>query len=246
MSAPIIVNLDLARDVARAACESAGITLVTPDDHPVVRRVVQLSVAAASPLTYAEVQQRVSTYVPEVVEGILALGVDLIGLGSPVASKAIGEALPRFDRPLILVSPSAWDDGATLLGVIGHEIGHHNDQRHAARSLGALGSVLHGAAYLGHPVLRVHFERCYSADMTAAVILRGVAPKDAAAGVMRSIEGYSPNAEARKLMEMTVGSVAASLEAGELPGERSPIHDVLRSYALAGGDLGPWTARVTA
>lgn len=223
------VDLDLARNVVRRRADVAGVSLVTPDDEQAIRWLAYHAVAAASPLTYEEARQRVSIYVPEVVETVIIMAAKLA---------SVDAMLPKFGKPLMILSPNAWDDPGMLLGVYAHEEGHHNDFRWSIRKMGGvIGSTVHAAGYLVHPTMRAWYERCYSADMTAAVILRGMAPAQVAQGVMQSISSYSLDESGKQLFAATVNSVQATLEGRQLPGIGSPIHNTLREYALAGGEL---------
>ncbi len=225
------VDLDLARAVVRRRAEQAGISIITPDDQQAIRWVAYHAVAAASPLTYEEAKQRVSIYVPEVAESLIVMAAKMVGVES---------FLPTFGKPLMILSPGAWDDGRTLLGVYAHEEGHHNDFRWSIRQMGGvIGSTVHAAGYLIHPTLRAFYERCYSSDMTALVVLGGHTPSQAAQGVLQSIESYSLDEPGKQLFRGTVASVAASLEKHQLPGEGSPIHTTLKEYSLAGGEIPP-------
>ena len=223
------VDLDLARAVVRRRAEQAGVSIITPDDQQAIRWIAYHAVSAASPLTYEEAKQRISIYVPEVAESLIVMGAKLVGVDS---------LLPTFGKPLVILSPAAWDDGRALLGVYAHEEGHHNDFRWSIRKMGgAIGSTVHAAGYLIHPTMRAFYERCYSADMTSLVVLGQATPQEAAQGVLQSIESYSLDESGKQLFRGTVASVKATLEAHQLPGVGSPIHTTLKEYSLAGGEL---------
>lgn len=224
-----MIDLDLARTVVRSRAEKANVTLITPDDEQAIRWIAYHAVAAASPLSYEEAKERISVYVPEVVESLIAMAASFVKAES---------LLPKFGRPLIILSPGAWDDAGTLLGVYSHEEGHHNDFRWSIRKMGGvLGSTVHAAGYLIHPTLRAYYERCYSSDMAAAVILRGMTPDEAAAGVLESIKSYSLDASGEALFRAVVASVTDTLKGHQLPGAGSPIHNTLLEYHLSGGKL---------
>lgn len=231
------LDLDLARTVVRHRADIAGISLITPDDEQAIRWLAYHAVAAASPLTYEEAKQRISMYVPEVAETIIVMAAKLVNVDS---------MLPKFGKPLMILSPDTWDDPGMLLGVYAHEEGHHNDFRWSIRKMGGvIGSTVHATGYLIHPTMRAWYERCYSQDMAAAVILRGMTPTEVANGVMQSINSYSLNESGKQLFAATVASVKASLENHQLPGKGSPIHNTLREYALSGGELpSEWQAAI--
>jgi len=223
------VDLDLARAVVRRRAEQAGISIITPDDQQAIRWVAYHAVAAASPLTYEEAKQRASIYVPEVAESLLVMAARMVGVES---------FLPTFGRPLVILSPAAWDDGRTLLGVYAHEEGHHNDFRWSIRQMGGvLGSTVHATGYLIHPTMRAFYERCYSSDMTALVVLGQSTTQEAAQGVLQSIESYGLDEAGKQLFRGTVASVKASLDRHQLPGAGSPVHTTLKEYSLAGGEI---------
>lgn len=223
------IDLELARTVVKHEAESAGISLITPDEEQAVRWLAYHAAAAASKLTYDEAKQGMSLYVPEVVESVIVMAAKVVGADA---------MLPKFGRPLVILSPAAWDDGATLLGVYAHEEGHHNDMRWSIRKMGGvIGSIVHSTGYLIHPTLRAWYERCYSADMVAAVVLRGKTPEEAAQEALQAAQVYSLDGPGLELFRATVASVKASLERHQLPGKGSPINGLLREYTLAGGKL---------
>ena len=225
------IDLELARTVVRSSAESAGISLITPDEEQAVRWLAYHAAAAASKLTYEEAKQGMSLYVPEVAESLIVLAAKVVGADV---------MLPKFGKPLVILSPAAWDDGAILLGVYAHEEGHHNDMRWSLRKMGGvIGSAVHATGYLIHPTLRAWYERCYTADMVAAVVLRGKTPEEAAQEALQAAQTYSLDGPGMELFRATVASARASLERHQLPGKGAPINNVHRQYHLAGGKLPP-------
>jgi hypothetical protein len=73
--------------------------------------------------------------------------------------------------------------------------------------------------------------------MVAGVVLRGVSPEQMAQAIRPTAINYSLDASGLQLFNATISSVQASLENHQLPGKGSPIHNTLREYALAGGEI---------
>lgn len=236
-----MIALETARAVAREMCSARGVRLVTPDDAPVLRFVVHMSIALASPLTPAQIRERVSVYVPRLVANVVDLLPDEIA------------ALLDVDAPLILLSASAWSDGDALSSVLAHELGH-NARDLAVRASAPdlplaplVASVLWGVGYLAHARIRIHEEStCYLADLVMAVVARNEDPHVAAAGILAALrEAYRPG-DAMDAAESTMASGVASLLAGELPGVKTPVHDVLKALRAKGETFGRWDAVVDA
>lgn len=237
-----MIDLDLARSVVRDEARRVGLTLVTPDSPSLARSAVRLAIAAWSPLTLEEVDQRVSFYVSR-------LASDVRGLLARIhpAADAAAEVID-LEAPAVYLSSKAWDvDGATLLGVWSHERGHDRRDRAARATLGPIGSALWGGAYLVHTVVRGWEEgTCYTSDVTARVILAGDDPEAVARGALVSLRGYDLDAQGEATAADTIRSAALSLKAGQLPGVGTPLHETLRALRSRGADLGRWNDVVDA
>lgn len=226
------IPLDMARAVAADECEAAGVTLVTPESLPALRLAAYLTVTATTSLTLAQARERVSLYVPQ-------LAADLAHLAAPALGGAVA-----LDRPCIVVGEGAWGDGALLAGVIAHELGHHRRDLATRGGLGVVGSALWGLAYLTHPAVRLWEEgTCYSCDVTAAVILRGVDPLVAGDDAERSLRSiYRADPLSLAIGSDAIRSCVASLRARQLHGTGTSIHHVLRALVKRGWDAGAWAS----
>ena len=219
------LSLDLARRIVREACEDAGVTLVTPDSAELLRLAVHLSAAAASSLTLPEVRAEVSVYVPRLVSDVIDLLPSAIG------------GVVDLDAPAVIVSQTAWDDAALLIGTVAHELNHdRRDDAVRARALvPVVGSALWAVTYLAHPMVRAWEEGVsYHADLVVLVVLRGVDPITAGNAVRESLKHYRLDAAALALANDAIDSAVASLLAGELPGAGTTIHAMLRRLVAAG------------
>lgn len=229
------IPLDMARAVAADECEAAGVTLLTPESLSVLRTAAYLTVTATTPLTLAQAQQRVSLYVPRLAADV----ADLARLAVP----ALGGVL-ALDRPCIVVGEGAWGDGPLLVGVIAHELGHHRRDLATRGGLGVVGSALWGLAYLTHPAVRLWEEgTCYTCDVTAAVVLRGVDPLAAGDDAERSLRSiYRADPLSFAIGSDAIRSCVASLRARQLHGTDTSIHRVLRALVKRGWDAGAWAS----
>lgn len=225
-----VLNLSLSRAVATAMASKHGVNLITPDSDDVEVRAIRLAISAATPLTVLEVESRISAYIPELAEDVLA------ALPAPMR-EALGPAFPA-----ILMGGNVWGDKDLLPGVVSHEIGHHLREKAARTKAGVIGSVLWNGAYLLHPMVRIAEEStCYSCDVTAAVILRGETPHDAAARALESLRTiYRSDDTSLKIARGVLASVAASLTRFQLPGVKTPLQGTLQALRAGGVDFGPW------
>ncbi len=218
------VPIDLARAVAASECAAAGVTLVTPDSPSLLRSAAYLSVAALTPLTVAEARERVSLYVPSLVSDVAALIAGVTSLA------------PMLDKPAVLVGERAWSDGNILAGVIGHELGHRRRDVATRGACGVVCSALWGVTYLAHPAVRLWEEgTCMTSDVTAAVILRDLAPDAAADEAQRALRSiYNADPASLAIGGDAIESCAASLRAGVLHGKGTAIESVLRALVAKG------------
>jgi Zn-dependent protease with chaperone function len=229
------IPLDMARAVAASECEAAGVTLITPESLSMLRLAAYLTVTATTPLTLEQARERVSLYVPR-------LAADLVDLAR-LASPALGNLI-AIDRACVVVGDGAWNDGALLAGVIAHELGHHRRDVATRGGLGVVGSALWGLAYLAHPAVRLWEEgTCYTCDVTAAVILRGVDPLAAGDDAERSLRSiYRADPLSLAIGSDAIRACVASLRARQLHGVDTSIHRVLRALVKRGWDAGAWAA----
>lgn len=223
------LTLDDARTAVRAACARAGVSLVTPDMASPVRAAVRLVISATTPLTLGQVAQRVSFYLPRLASEVVALLPSSILLAVP--SLSLG--------PTVYLSERAWADPVTLVGVVAHELGHAAQDAEASR-YGTLGGVAHGLAYVSCDLLRSNAEAtCYVADLSAAVMLGGVAP---GAWIDATLEGlrstYHLDDHALDHARAVLLSAAGSLACHVLHGRDTPFEGILRDLKARGIDVG--------
>lgn len=215
------VTIEFARDVCRAMMRRFNVDLITPESPSVMRDAVTLAIAAASPLTVAEVRQRVSVYVPRLVDDVRDL------LPAPMAEYLNGQS--------VMVSPVAWEDSMSLLCVTAHELGHHLRDKAARDRQGIVGSVLWASAYLIHPTVRTAEEcQCFEHNLTMRTV---VANEDPDFVMNRTIEGlvnYSASAQGMVYARAALGSARRSLGKGQLPGVDTPAHLTLREMMSRG------------
>ena len=237
-----MIDLDLARSVVRDEARRVGLTLVTPDSPSLARSAVRLAIAAWSPLTLEEVDQRVSFFVPRIASDVRSL-LARIHPAAGAAADAID-----LEAPAVYLSSKAWDvDGATLAGVWSHERGHDRRDRAVRATMGVVGSALWGGAYLVHPTIRGWEEgTCYTSDVASRVVLAGDDPEAVARGALVSLRGYDLDAQGEATAADTIRSAALSLKAGQLPGVGTPLHETLRALRSRGADLGRWNDVVDA
>ena len=238
--------LDLARDVALDLATEHGVTLITPDSPDVTRALAYLAVSTAGTLSLAEARQRVSVYLPELVSDL----EDVLSLVWPAAPRPL-------TAPALILSEGAWrgaqgDDapGATLAGILAHELGHRRRDlavRASTQPLPVIGSALWATTYLLHAPVRGWEEgTCYTSDMQADVILRGSRVADALARALEALRSplYRLDALTERVGTDALRSCADSLERGVLHGEDTPVHDVLRALVAGGWDPGEWRAAI--
>lgn len=226
--------LSLARSAVHTLCARHGVLLVTPDDPAPLRTVIRAAIAAVTPLTTAEVDQRISFYVPRVVSELL----DLL-------PRALRDHLSPGGAAIYLTE-RVWGDAALLVGIGAHELGHHRQDLRARGATGPVGSVLHAAGYALHSTVRLDSEVvCYTMDLSAAAIFGGVDPDAWIAGLLPILAStYRGDAHSVEHAERTLRSAAASLRAGALHGEGTPLHDLLRLLVSMGWDAGPWARAI--
>lgn len=245
------IDLDASRATVRAVFARHGVTLVSPDSHAIVRTIVQTVIAAATPLTIADVRARISAYVPQVPTEAAALLSAIPNVPAVLSQGATAAGLDEFmRRPMILVGDLAWNDGAMLLGVAAHELSHHRRNRAEAADCGIVCSLVWGIAYLMSESVRSWEEAtCYVNDITADVILHGTPPAAARDRALQSLASPvygSMTAGARGIAQAAFASAAASLARGELPGRDIALVEVLREAMARGVTLtDAWAAKVS-
>ena len=227
--------IELQRLVAVERARVRGIPLVTPDTFSATREAVAAVASLISSRSYAEVTAGTSFYVPRLAGEVLAL------LPASVTSVL---RVATFDLPktgAIYVSREAWDKHPAA--VVAHEIGH--GQQDAVVS--ARGPVISALWALGVTVHRTvtgwEEGRCRVNDLVGLVVIDGVDIDAALASARAGADAYALDAPGRELYFAALDSAAASLRAGELPGEGTEIHHVLKALSRE-WDAGPWAAAI--
>lgn len=199
--------------IAQRLCDRAGVALVLPTDlrRKAVIELVILARDAAGSVDAAAVRQGTTVTLPGAPGPALAL-LALI----PVVGPALAALSTQVGRTAIYLAPDLLEDGARLLAVIWHELGH-------------VGSIKRGGlgwcfAYLIAAEVRAGGEApCYGAGMAVAVVL-GADVDQVADDAKRSLEGYALDDSARALAHGLIDSDRETLRAtGDLGGIRAEV-----------------------
>ena len=219
------LTIQLAREVVQRACDAANVVLIPPGAPSLLRTTARVSAAAMTPLTLDQVEQRASIYVPEMLTSLVRhLPDNLL------------KVFPVDVRGAIVLADPVWNDPVDLIDAVAHDLGHRAQEIAAGRTLGIVGVVAHGAAYLLCDLSEANAEAtCRVADITARVTLEGADPAaycEGAIVAMRELYGLDEHAlgHAKRVLL----SAAASLACGVLHGSGTPIEGMLR-------DLATWT-----
>ena len=218
------IPLDIAQRAAQRLCTDASVDLVLPGDPR--RDLVVLAMALAHGIrgtgwTREHIAQNVSVTVPGM--GVLAALLHDV----PVAGPMLGFLADAAAKPMVMLSPAAWGDSITLLGTIGHELGHVGELRAADAHAGPPGSVAWCLAYGLDGDARAGAEApCYGADMAHRVLLGGVSVDRVRRDAETSLMGYGLDYDARVLCVDVLDSHAAALAEGV-----DPTGTVARSLA---------------
>lgn len=225
------LDLSVATDACRAVCQRDAVELALPGDPR--REAVVLAMGAWHKLRrggsgwdvdYA--RQHVSVAVPSI-----GLARDLLSL-IPVVG-GVFRLLP--DHPVIFLAPSALADAPTLIGTVGHELGHEAQARR--------GELLWCIAYGVAPEARAAAEAsCYGQDITARVLLGGADPDALADACEESLKRYDLDDAAMVTARGLVSVARRSLKARAPMG--GPVVRIIRELEARGVDL-PEEARGT-
>lgn len=239
------LTLDEARDAVVAVCVRRQVHLLYPGvpGFELVRGAHMLALNAASgprvfdAATRARLEHDASFTVAPVPMLGLVEQIPVVGPALASSVRAIGA-----DRITVCPSPAAWGDAVRLIGDAAHELGHVYAVQYAQRTGGDLGAALWCIANLWNPLVRVSEEACnLTANVGAQVILAGERPSTAAAAALAALDAdgaYLAHAGE------TLRSCIASLDAGALHGEGTPLVELLCELEARGVDLGAWLGAV--
>lgn len=225
LTRPTMLNvpIDIALKVARRLCDRAGVALILPTDLR-RRAVIELVILArdvAGDVDARAVRAGTTVTLPGAPGPALAL-LALV----PVVGPALVALSSEIGRTAIYLSPAALADGAKLLAVIWHELGH-------------VGSIKRGGlgwcfAYLIAAEVRAGGEApCYGAGMAVAVVL-GADVDQVADDAKRSLEGYALDAPAKALAHGLIDSNRETIRAtGDLGGIRAEVVAELAAEGIA-------------
>ncbi len=216
------IPLDVATRAAERLCRDASVALVPPGDPR--REAVVLALGAYHALRgtgwdLAYARQHVSVTLP-------GAGAALDVLAKvPVVGGAIVAAVGSSRSPGIYLARGAYRDGATLLGVVAHELAHVGQLRR--------GGPLWCLAYGVVPEVVAGAEAsCYVASCAHAVLLGGEHPEQAFDDARASLSHYGLDDGASDLAEGILSSARASLRRGVDPG--GIVADSLAALAAEG------------
>lgn len=234
--------IDLQRRVALDLARAHGVPLVTPDSPSALREAIAALVSLVSSRTYASLSAGASFYVPRLAGKIA--GLVPAAVIPPLVSTLLDVA--GIDLPasgVVLVSREAWDRHP--LAVVAHELSHARRDATVAAG-GVVASVLWGVGYLAHADVRAWEEStCRINDLVGLVVIDGLSVDDALPTAAGGVDAYALDTPARALYLAALDSAAASLRAGELPGEGTAIHRGLQGLVATGAwDAGPWAAAI--
>ena len=226
--------IDLQRRVALDLARAHGVPIVTPDSPSALREAIAALVSLVSSRTYASLSAGASFYVPRLAGKVA--GLVPAAVIPPLVSTLLDVS------GVVLVSRDAWDRHP--LAVVAHELSHARRDATVAAG-GVVASVLWGVGYLAHPDVRAWEEStCRINDLVGLVVIDGLSVDDALPTAAGGVDAYALDTPARALYLAALDSAAASLRAGELPGEGTAIHRGLQGLPRAGWDAGPWAAAI--
>jgi Zn-dependent protease with chaperone function len=196
----LTIPVPTALRIAQRLCDEAGVALILPDDlrRKAVIELVILARRTTGTVDGDAVRAGTTVTLPGVPGPALAL-LSLV----PVVGHALAAISTQAGRTAIYLSPAAMADGAELLAVIWHELGHVG-----SIAVGGLGWCL---AYLIAAEVRAGGEApCYGAGMAVAVAL-GRDVDQVADEAKRSLAHYGLDAPALALAHGIVDSAAATI-----------------------------------
>lgn len=216
------IPIDVATRAAERMCRDASVALVPPGDPR--REAVVLALGAYHALRGTGwdldfAREHVSVTLP-------GAGAALDVLAKiPILGGAIVAAVGTSRSPGIYLARGAYRDGATLLGVVAHELAHVGQLRR--------GGPLWCLAYGVVPEVVAGAEAsCYVAGCAHEVLLAGRDVGNAIDGARASLAHYGLDANAVALAEGILSSTRASLRRGVDPG--GIVADSLAALAAEG------------
>lgn len=204
----MIIEPDLALLASQAMCRDASVALELPGNP--VREALLYGLAAAHQITgkgwdLAHAREHVSLTLPGGGDG-----VDLLG-AIPYVGGLLRDICRDLVHPTVWLAPAALADGAALLGVVRHELGHVGQIR--------VGSLPWCFSYGVIDEVRAAAEStCYIADATARVILGGEPVDDVERGLVGALDGYGLDKPSHDFAAGVIRSAAVSLRRGGDPG----------------------------
>ncbi len=216
------IPLDVATRAAERLCRDASVALVPPGDPR--REAVVLAMGAYHALRgtgwdLAYAREHVSVTLP-------GAGTALDVLAKvPVIGGALVAAVGTSRSPGIYLASGAYRDGATLLGVVAHELAHVGQLRRGGPlwclAYGVVPEVVAGAESV-----------CYVAGCAHEVLLAGRDAGNAIDGARASLAHYGLDANAHALAEGILNSARSTLKRGVDPG--GIVADSLAALAAEG------------
>lgn len=244
--------LALARETVRELAASRGYHLIVPGDpfyaegrEAIVRVVSVMPGSLRLGADETRLREEVSFTLPPLpAAGLLKL-VPVVG---PYLSNIVD--VVGADRPTMTLAPSVWgtasqlDDrvvAARLIGTGAHEVGHGDHVAHALRVGGDIGLSMWCLAYGINSAFRTWTEACEkTANVQARVILGGEPVADVVASELEALRAYGADEKTLDVARDVLASCAASLEAGQLHGEHTPLHHLLAALSRRDVSCGSW------
>ena len=202
------VPVDVALRIAAARATAHGYDLVLPGDPR--REAVVLGLGAVHALTgdgwsLEHARSHTSVTLPgagdAVTEALAAV---------PLVGSILGAVARTVSRPIVLLSPSAVADGATLLAVLRHEEGHVGQIRR--------GTLPWCLAYGVVPEVRAAAEgQCYVSSLVVEHALGRATARQLYDGALESLRAYGLGDDIA-LAEGVLRGALVSLDAGGDPG----------------------------
>lgn len=220
MSPPTLAQ---AQAAARQLCAQWDVELVLPGDLRREGAVAALAALHAVKGTvgwdYAVARERVSMALPGA-----GVGLDVLAL-VPVVGSVLVALLGGCRRPMVLLSPAAWEgEPVELLGTVQHELAHVGQVRQG----GAFWCVGYGVL----PELRGPGEgQCYVVDLAHRCLLGGESAGASSEAILAGLEAYGlgPRERATVRVQLAQATIALGLGSDPSGGTVADTLDALRA-----------------